>query len=376
MPSESSPPVLWPRVIGQRRVKQLLLSALRSGRLPHAYLFYGPEGVGKDATALELARILHCERGGEEACGLCSACVRMETMQHPDVHFVTALPAGKGEDSDDSPLDKLTLDDVKVVQAELAEKGRDPYHRVMIPRASGIKINSIREIRRQAPLSGSGRKRVFIVSRAETLLPVAAHTLLKTLEEPPPNCMLILTSANRDDLVPTIVSRCQQVRFDPLSEADIAAALVARDAVEPPHAALLARLSGGSYTRAQELIGDDLMKEREFVLDYVRRSVAGHHADVGRIIDAVTQEKDRARVVRFLHLLLLWFRDALVLARQGTIINVDQQEPLSRFLTRYPAANVPGVLADIDRSISLVERNVYIKLVLYALAGQIKSHIL
>lgn len=376
MHSDATRQVRWPRVIGQRRVKQLLLSALRSGRLPHAYLFYGPEGVGKDAMALELARLLHCERGEEEACGKCDACVRLDTLQHPDVHFVTALPAGKGEESDDGPLDKLSAEDVKTVQAELAAKGKDPYHRMAIPRASGIKINSIREIRREAPLSGSGRKRVFILSRAEALLPVAAHTLLKTLEEPPPHCMLILTSANREDLVPTIVSRCQQVRFDPLSEEEIAAGLAARDGVEPSHAALLARLSGGSYTRAQELIGDDLMQEREYVLEYVRRSVAGHHVDVGRIIDAVTEDKDRARVIRFLHLLLLWFRDALVLARQGTIINLDQQEPLSRFLARYPAADVPGVLAEIDKAISLVERNVYIKLVLYTLAGQIKSHIL
>jgi hypothetical protein len=127
--------------------------------------------------------------------------------------------------------------------------------------------------------------------------------------------------------------------------------------------------------RARELLGDDLMQEREEVLEFIRRSVVAHHADVGRIIDGVAEEKGRVRVTRFLHLLLLWFRDALVLAREGSIINVDQQESLKKFLARYPASNIPEILAEIDRAISLVERNVYIKLVLYNLAGQLKANI-
>lgn len=377
MHSKHTSATLWPRVLGQRRVKLQLLNALQSGRLPHAWLFYGPEGVGKDAMAIEFARVLHCAAGGTEACGVCDSCVRLASLQHPDVHIITVLPVGKDEDRDAGPFDRLSAEDLKAVRAALQEKARDPYHRITIPRATGIKINSIREIRREAPLASASRKRrVYILSNAEMLTDVAAHTLLKTLEEPPANCMLILTSSYREELLPTILSRCQQVRFDPLGDEQIRDALIERDGLAPDHATLLARLSGGSLTRARELTGDDLMREREDVLEFVRRSVAGHHADVGRIIDGVTGEKDRARATRFLHLLLLWFRDALVLLRQGTIINIDQREPLERFVTRYPGADIPAVLADIDRAISLVERNVYIKLILYNLAGQLKGHIL
>jgi DNA polymerase III subunit delta' len=367
----------WPRVLGQKRVKLLLQNATRTGRLPHAYLFHGPEGVGKDATAIEFARVLHCDAGGTEACGVCDSCAKMAVLQHPDVHLITALPVGKNEESGDGPFDRLTQEEMKAVREELLAKGKDPYHKIVIARASGIKINSIREIRREAPLtSASQKRRVFILSNADMLTDVAAHTLLKTLEEPPAHCMLILTTSYRDELLPTILSRCQQVRFDPLSDVQIQEGLVERDGLEPNHATLLARLSGGSYTRARELTEDDLMAEREDVLEFVRRSVAGHHADVGKIIDGVTDEKNRARVTRFLHLLLLWFRDALVLGKQGNIINIDQRESLERFVARYPGANIPAVLSDIDRAISLVERNVYIKLILYNLAGQMKANIL
>ena len=369
MPSDHHTPMPWPHVLGQRRVKLMLLNAMRTERLPHAYMFHGPEGVGKDAMAIEFARVLQCEAGGQEACGTCDACAKMANLQHPDVHFITALPVGKNEDGGDGPFDRLTQEEMKAVRAELMAKGNDPYHRISIPRATGIKLTSIREIRREAPLTSAGNKRrIFILSNADMLTDVAANTLLKTLEEPPPHCMFILTTSFRDELLQTILSRCQQVRFDPLSDQQIQSALMDRDGVEANHAVLLARLAGGSYTRARELTGDDLMGEREHVLEFVRRTVVGHHADVGKIIDTVTDEKDRTRVTRFLHLLLLWFRDALVLGKQGSIINIDQRESLERFIARYPAANIPAVLADCDRAISLVERNVYIKLILYNLA--------
>lgn len=250
MPSErGGEPVrtVWPRVIGQRRVKGTLLAARRSGRLPHAYLFYGGEGVGKDAAALELARVLRCERGEDEACGVCPSCLRVSTMQHPDVRLIIALPRGAQEKDDDGPLAKLTEAEVRVVQEQLALKGADPYHRIQIPKANVIKVNSVREIRRESSMSTSdSRTRVFIISGADAMNDASANTLLKTLEEPPGDTMFILTTSRREALLPTILSRCQLVRFDPLTEEEITSALVGRGHMDAARAALLARLAGGA----------------------------------------------------------------------------------------------------------------------------------
>lgn len=367
----------WPGVIGQGRVKTLLCRAIRARRLPHAYLFYGPEGSGKDALALELARVIHCERGGEDACGICPSCTRMNSLQHPDVRFVTALPTGKGEESDDGPLDKLTQADVTAIQKEFAAKGHDPYHRVSIPRANTIKINSIREIRREAPMSSSGNKRrVYVISNAEMMADPAANTLLKTLEEPAGGCMFILTTSFKDQLLPTIVSRCQQVRVDTLTGEQVYEALMARRQPEPAQAELVARLSMGNYRRALQLMDEDLMAERERVLKFIRRTVSRNHADVAELIDTLTERKDRERVSLFLLLMMMWFRDALVITSGRTAINHDQHESLQNFVARYPGTDLPGIIGDIERAISLVEKNVYLKLVLYQLAGQLKSHIL
>jgi DNA polymerase-3 subunit delta' len=373
MPSEHLPPPLWPRVIGQMRVKRALLSALRTDRLAHAYLFCGPEGVGKDAVALELARLLHCQRGGEEACGECDSCLRVSTMQHPDIQLFTALPTGKSEVGSDPPLAKLSVDDLVTVQEEYRKKGENPYYRVDIPRALVIKITSIREVRREASLTSfGGRKRVFIVSRAEDMEDAAANALLKTLEEPTSDILILMTTANREALLPTIVSRCQQVHFDQLGEEEICQALIARQGVDPLHAALIGRLANGSYTRALELLKTDVFEERTFAVDFIRNALAGNAARVIEDAERIVAWKNRDQVQRFLLTILMWFRDALVLSHGGSVINLDQQEDLQRFLARNPGADIPAAMTETERALSLLDRNAYIKLVIYTLATRLR----
>ncbi len=371
MPSE--PSVLWPRVIGQARVKRTLLSALRTGRLAHAYLFYGPEGVGKDAMALELARILHCERGGESACGECDSCLRAAAMQHPDIQLITALPTGKSEEKDDPPLSKLTADDIAMIREEYRKKGENPYYRLDIPRALVIKISSVREVRREAALTSyGGKRRIFVISRAEDMEDAAANALLKTLEEPAGDCLILMTTANREALLPTIISRCQQVRFDPLGAEEIGRALIERQGVDPSRATLISRLSNGSYSRALELLSTDVFEERSFAVEFIRNALSGNAARVIDDTDRIASWKNRDQVQRFLVTILMWFRDAMVLKEGGKIINLDQEEDLRRFLTRNPQADILAAIAETERALSLLDRNAYIKLVLYTLATRLR----
>jgi DNA polymerase-3 subunit delta' len=368
---------IWPRVIGQERVKRILLSAMRSGRLPHAYLFYGNDGVGKDAMALEFARALHCEKGWEEACGTCSSCRKMSTLQHPDVRLVVALPVGKGEKSDDGPLAKLSEAEIRTIQEQLKLKGEDPYYRMSIPRANIIKINSIREVRRESSMSTFGsKKRVCIISHADEMGEEASNTILKTLEEPSGSTMLILTTAHRESLLPTIVSRCQPVRFDPLTEEQIRGALIERKGVDHQQATLVARLSNGSYARALELLDEGFLDQRQQVVAFVRHVLGSSVLTLTEDIEKIAKPRDRDSVLNFLTLMLMWFRDALVLSRGGNIINVDQREDLQRFVARFPAADLVRVVNDVERAISLVNRNVYITLVLLQLSVRLRSNIL
>ncbi len=368
---------IWPRVIGQERVKRILLSGIKTARLAHAYLFSGNDGVGKDAMALEFARVLHCETGKEEACGRCASCVRMNALEHPDVKFVVALPVGKGEKSDDGPLAKLGEAEVRTIQEQLRLKGGNPYHRVSIPKATIIKINSIREIRRESSMSTFGKgRRVCIISHADEMGEEASNTILKTLEEPSGSTMLILTTSHRENLLPTIVSRCQGVRFDSLTAEQIKTALIDRNGVEEQQAGLVARIANGSYTRALDLLEEDILSQRQEVVAFIRLLLGSNVLTLTEDIEKLAAPRDREAVLRFLSLMLIWFRDAMVLIQGGEVINIDQRDDLQRFVAKFPDANLVQAVNDVERTISLVERNVYIMLALLQLAVKLRANIL
>lgn len=213
---------------GQDRAISALRRALQSDRVAHAYLFAGGEGIGKMAVAVELAKALVCSAGSDDACDRCPACGKVSHRNHPDVHRVE--PEGPGRQ---------------------------------------IKIDAVREQVRE-PLSlkpFEARRKVVLMDDAHAMNAESANCLLKTLEEPPPNSVLILVTPRPDQLLETIVSRCQMIRFAPLAPEFIQSELAARG-VAADIARLLSQSSGGSLGHALRMAGDqELPKARRRLLD-------------------------------------------------------------------------------------------------------------
>ena len=209
--------------------------AMARGRLSQAYLFVGPDGIGKQQFARRLAQCLLCQSPGQdqiEACGECAGCRPFLASAHPDFLFV-GLPEGKRE----LPIAAIAGSDERRGQEGLCHD------------------LSIR------PLAGS--RKVALINDADTMTEPCANAFLKSLEEPPERAVLFLIASNLDAVLPTIRSRCQLVRFAPLSAADIAALLVEQDLVpsrEEAHFA--ATLSAGSLTVAKQLLEPELRSLR------------------------------------------------------------------------------------------------------------------
>lgn len=369
---------MWDRVIGQQRVKNLLRTAIERKRVAHAYLFYGEEGVGTDAMAIEFARALNCEQGEKDACGVCTTCKQFDKLQHPNLKLIFALPRGKSERSDESPIFALTDADIRIIQDQLRLKGENPYHQIQISRANEIRINSIRELRRDASMSAfaSGWK-VFLILDADRMNDEASNALLKTLEEPTQQTVLVLTTSKREKLLPTILSRCQPVKFDPLSPADIREALTTRYSVLESQAQLVATLSNGNFSRALELLQADLHERRKAVVDFVRTALSNRPTKLFQQIDELTTVPERVEHERWLSLMLLWFRDAAAL-REGNLsglVNVDQLDALRGFVAKFPKANLVSVVSTIEEAIALVGKNVYLPLVFANLAYKLRDAI-
>ncbi|MEP7235821.1 MAG: hypothetical protein ABI778_11060, partial [Ignavibacteriota bacterium] len=138
---------MWNNVIGQERVKKIIRQSLESKKMPNAYLFTGAEGTGKDAMAIELAKVLNCMKSDIEACDACENCKSIGSLTSPLLHFVTAL----AKDSDKEPTkdddDEDGVAKIDVIREQFEIKSRDPYHNIQIPKALAINIKQIRDLR-------------------------------------------------------------------------------------------------------------------------------------------------------------------------------------------------------------------------------------
>lgn len=358
----------WDRVVGQEKVKAFLRNALGNNRLAHAYLFSGPAGAGMDAAAIELARAVLCGAGTGEACGTCRHCRLSARLQHPNLYLLFPLPVGRNEEAGEDPLALLTQQEIEAVRRGVELKSLDSYHTIMIPRANQIKVNSIRAMRRQASLGSfdEGRK-IFLVLDAGKMTTEASNALLKTLEEPVPGTLIVLTTPDPDSLLPTVVSRCQHVRFDPLGENEIAAALGARSGIAAARIAMVAKLASGSFSAALRLAGEDLNAKRNAAVDMLRFFLHKPPRDVLELIRA-SADAEKEETAEILILLQTWLRDAMLLAAGRPVeVNADDAPTLEKFVRQYPSLDYASVCGSIDRAVSDLRKNVYIHLVLHAL---------
>ncbi len=221
----------WDAIRGHEAPLQQFRREAKAGRLAHAYLFVGPDGIGKRRFAQTLAQARFCPRHTPqdlEPCGACPDCKQVLVGTHPDL-----IQAGRPEDKHDLPI--------AVVRQLIAELGLRPVR---------------------------GRGKVAILDDADLLNAEAANALLKTLEEPPPDAILILVGTSAELQMETILSRCRVVRFEPLANDDVAAILIQRGQAESPEQAHdLASRSEGSVGRALGLADSDLQVFRRQLID-------------------------------------------------------------------------------------------------------------
>jgi DNA polymerase-3 subunit delta' len=310
---------------------RLFEQAVRRNRLAHAYLFTGPPGVGKRLFAQELAKALLCEKATPErleACDRCPSCMQVEAGTHPD-----CFAASRPEEAHEFPT---------ALMLELCQ--------------------------RFALKSMHGRGKVGIVDDADDLNEEAANRFLKTLEEPPPRSVLILIGSSRERQLPTIVSRCQVVRFAPLPEALVADILRQQELPDPQLIERLARLSGGSPGQALALADPELWEFRRKLLDGLARPQPDSVA-LGKALTEFVEEagKDsaaqRRRASLVLRLLIEFLNDVLRLRVGGTprLGETEDQRVLQALADRLEPEPLLGALerclegdAHIDRRVQLV----------------------
>ncbi len=305
-------------VRGHERVRAVLARALERDRLPPAMLFDGPEGVGKKRLALAVAQATLCEAApAPEPCGLCRACRRVEGSTRPEKLAELRQEADRHPDEDVWRNFRLHPDLVLAEGWWLTRTGR--------PRSEPeIRVDQVRDL--VGEIAGSpfeARRRVFVIDDAHTMNDAAQNALLKNLEEPPPRSHVILVSSAASGLRPTIRSRCQRLRFGPLSRAVIGESLRLDRGLEPEEAGLQAALAGGSLGAALSgEVGGEL-RMRDELLTLLEESLAGDALARMKAAEALEQAEDPALLLTTLRSLL---RDLAALragAPADTLLNPD-----------------------------------------------------
>ena len=250
--------MLFSQIIGQQEVKDRFIRSVSEGRIPHAQLLSGPEGVGKLPLAIAYAQYICCEhRGVRDACGVCPSCLKYNKLAHPDLHFVFPIikPAGKQS----VVCDDFMGDFRKLVLEKTYFSVDEWYSRISGDAKQGmIYTNESEEIVRKLSMKTyEAEYKVMIVWLPEKLHESAANKLLKILEEPYEKTLFLLVSNAPDAIITTILSRTQRIQVPGLADAEIKQALLDRHGgLTEAEAADVARIAGGSYLRAEMLLED------------------------------------------------------------------------------------------------------------------------
>jgi DNA polymerase-3 subunit delta' len=295
-------------VTGNKGIKKILGLALERGRVPNSLIFSGPEGVGKRAMALTLAKALNCRSLTTDACDECDSCRAVDAGAHPDVMTMA-----------------IEVQKVKVEQTEL-----------------------IKQMAYLRPMTG--RARVFIVDDAKAMSAEAANSLLKVLEEPPSFTHIILLTDSPHLLLATIRSRCRTLAFSPIGRAEIEKALVDRD-FSPEQAGLLALLVDGNLDRARDLVWDDVVALKESAWELFESLASADRSSrflerFGTVPKAVQEEFGEV-----LEVFASFARDLLLLGLGGDpalLLNPDFGDRLRQASPAWPPRCLLGLLAEID----------------------------
>jgi DNA polymerase-3 subunit delta' len=311
-------------ILGHEKTLEIVSAYIDKGCFSGGYIFSGAEGIGKKAAAIAIAGKLNCTSAGERPCGTCGSCLKMEKLQHPDLHIIA------------SESSQIKIEDIRFLQREANFR---PYE---------------------------GAMKVFIIDDAHKLNPEAANSLLKVLEEPPRDSLIILVTHKPQSIIKTILSRCKVIRFSPLSFSLMEGILAERYALDREAAHFLVSYSEGRLGAAIRLKDSGMVEEKNRIFDSflasgspLERSPAG-------------QNKEYLRTC--LNVLASCFRDVYLLKAgmpESSLIHLDRRGDLHRLAQKFSFKHLDGIISAISDDLLYLDNNINTKLILHNLGAHL-----
>lgn len=300
-------------IIGQDKVINFLKSSIKNDMLASSYLFIGPEGVGKTFLAKEFAKLLNCEKNNLDACDVCNSCMKINKNIHPDIHLIV----------------------------------RD---------GSDIKIDNIRQLENDINLRPfEARKKVFIIQDAHFMNAEAANALLKTLEEPPKDSIIILTTSHLHKIFSTIASRCRKIFFSSIDIEKLSLILEKDFHVDRTNSHYLSYFTEGRLGKAISLKDKNILSEKNVIInDFI-------NADNFKQAQFDLDTKNKEDIKYNLDILMSWFRDILLLKcgfGAENLINSDRKRELLSLKSEYKTEDLLKIMHRILDTYTMLDYNI------------------
>jgi DNA polymerase-3 subunit delta' len=303
------------QILGHERQKEILQRALANGRLAHAYLFSGPDGIGKRLMALALARAIVCDE--QRGCGNCIACRKIDHQNHPDLH-------------------------------------------ILEPDGNSIKIEQIRAFQKELNLKPlESPRKICLIEKADAMTTGAANALLKTLEEPRGDTLLILLSDQPNLLLETIRSRCQPLPFTRHPSSRIKTELEKQLGIDPAESHVLAALSEGSFKKAFGKDRELFLEQRRELLKTLTGLSAGSILPILDFADQIAA--DKTILLDILEIFQAFYRDVLMNLQgrsEEELVNLDLMEKIARVSARETVTSTLNKLEALIEVRRQLDRNV------------------
>lgn len=382
-------------VVGQQEVKNRLLDMVAQNRLSHALLFLGKEGSGALQLAIAFAQYITCEKiqqqsqpdagaslfgdpepaqavSPEDACGVCAACIKSQQLIHPDIHFsFPVIPKKSG----DKPLSSEYIKDFREFITNF------PYGNVFDwlqsigaeNKQGNITAEECNDIIRKLSLKSFESEYKILIVWMPEYLRKEGNKLLKLIEEPPAKTLFILVAENEDQILPTILSRCQLIKIPALKTETISAALQ-QNGLEPQKALQLASLSEGNYRKAIELLNnadDDWEELLRNWLNVTLQNLPAKQIDWIEEVNKLGREKQKKFLHYFSHLLEQSLRLSVLGA--ANVLMPDNEKDFALRLNKIASFGQQEVISkELDNAIYYIERNANAKMLFHALTIKLK----
>lgn len=316
--------MLYNKIVGQNEIKNYLIKSVNEKSLSHGYIFEGPKSIGKIELAKVFAQSIFCENFGVEPCNKCNACKKINTDNHPDLHII---------DIEDESIKRELVD--QIIESVYIK----PYE---------------------------ADKKIYIINNSHNMTLQAANTFLKTLEEPPKDTVIILLSTNSELLLPTIVSRCQVIKFKRINKNEIKKLLINKYDINDQRAQLIAEYSKGILNKAIRIYEgkDDILSERDEIVKIIDELFKSSPDIIYEYENYF--EKKKNNMDDTLELIMIWLRDIAFIIKDmdDLVINKDSLILLKKHSENTTLESITDMIQYIQNVSFDIKKHVNYKLVI------------